>query len=141
MELRDAYAGASCVVVPLRPPDYPLGTEGSGLTALLEAMAAARPVIARRVGALPETVVHGETGLLIDDDRPESVAQALETILGDPATASPGSRPNSWRRSASVTVCCCIARGFSPTSNDAAMNATARLSATVWLSWSNSWLH
>jgi len=48
-------------------------------------MAAARPVIARRVGALPETVVHGETGLLIDDDRPESVAQALETILGDPA--------------------------------------------------------
>ena len=53
--------------------------------AALEAMAAARPVIARRVGALPETVVHGETGLLIDDDRPESVAQALETILGDPA--------------------------------------------------------
>src|SRR5882724_6894228 len=29
--------------------------------AALEAMAAARPVIARRVGALPETVVHGET--------------------------------------------------------------------------------
>jgi glycosyltransferase involved in cell wall biosynthesis len=52
--------------------------------AALEAMAAARPVIARRVGALPETVVHGETGLLIDDDRPESVAHALETILGDP---------------------------------------------------------
>jgi glycosyltransferase involved in cell wall biosynthesis len=46
-------------------------------------MAAARPVIARRVGALPETVVHGETGLLIDDDEPESVARALETILGD----------------------------------------------------------
>jgi phosphatidylinositol alpha-1,6-mannosyltransferase len=53
--------------------------------AALEAMAAARPVIARRVGALPETVVHGETGFLIDDDRPESVAHALETILEDPA--------------------------------------------------------
>jgi len=52
--------------------------------AALEAMAAARPVIARRVGALPETVVHGETGLLIDDDEPDSVARALETILGDP---------------------------------------------------------
>src|SRR5213594_2391251 len=52
--------------------------------AALEAMAAARPVIARHVGALPETVVHGETGLLIDDDRPESIARALETILGDP---------------------------------------------------------
>ena len=53
--------------------------------AALEAMAAARPVIARRVGALPETVVHDETGLLIDDDIPESVARALETILGEPA--------------------------------------------------------
>jgi glycosyltransferase involved in cell wall biosynthesis len=41
-------------------------------------------VIARRVGALPETVVHGETGFLIDDDRPESVAEALGTILEDP---------------------------------------------------------
>jgi glycosyltransferase involved in cell wall biosynthesis len=53
--------------------------------AALEAMAAARPVIARRVGALPETVVHGETGFLIDDDHPESVARALETIFEDPA--------------------------------------------------------
>jgi glycosyltransferase involved in cell wall biosynthesis len=53
--------------------------------AALEAMAAARPVIARRVGALPETVVHGETGFLIDDDSPESVARALEAILEDPA--------------------------------------------------------
>ncbi len=53
--------------------------------AALEAMAAGRPVIARRVGALPETVVHGETGWLIDDERPESVADALEAVLGDRA--------------------------------------------------------
>ncbi len=45
--------------------------------AALEAMAAGRPVVGRRVGALPETVVHGVTGLLVDDDRPESVAAAL----------------------------------------------------------------
>src|SRR6266705_7125412 len=49
--------------------------------AALEAMAAGRPVVARRVGALPETVVHGETGLLIEDDRPESVCAALATVL------------------------------------------------------------
>jgi len=55
--------------------------------AVLEAMAAARPVVARRVGALPETVVEGETGLLVDDDRPESVAVALAAILTDPARA------------------------------------------------------
>ena len=52
--------------------------------AALEAMAAARPVVARGVGALPETVVHGETGLLVEDDRPESVAAALAQVLGAP---------------------------------------------------------
>jgi glycosyltransferase involved in cell wall biosynthesis len=51
--------------------------------AVLEAMAAGRPVVARRVGALPETVVHGETGLLVDGDGPEGVAAALAAILGD----------------------------------------------------------
>jgi glycosyltransferase involved in cell wall biosynthesis len=55
--------------------------------AALEAMAAGKPVVARRVGALPETVVHGETGLLVDDDRPESVAAALAALLGDPEQA------------------------------------------------------
>jgi glycosyltransferase involved in cell wall biosynthesis len=55
--------------------------------AVLEAMAAGRPVVARRVGALPETVADGETGLLVPDDRPESVAAALESILGDPERA------------------------------------------------------
>ena len=56
--------------------------------AVLEAMAAARPVVARRVGALPETVVHGSTGLLVDDDRPESVAAALRALLADPERAA-----------------------------------------------------
>jgi glycosyltransferase involved in cell wall biosynthesis len=51
--------------------------------AALEAMAAARPVVARRVGALPETIAHGETGLLVDEDRPEAVAAALAAVLGD----------------------------------------------------------
>ncbi len=52
--------------------------------AALEAMAAGRPVVARRIGALPETIVHGETGLLVSDDRPESVSAALATVLGAP---------------------------------------------------------
>jgi len=53
--------------------------------AALEAMAAGRPVVARRVGALPETVAHGETGLLLEDDTPAGVAAALRAILTDPA--------------------------------------------------------
>ncbi|HEV8613920.1 MAG TPA: glycosyltransferase family 4 protein [Methylomirabilota bacterium] len=53
--------------------------------AALEAMAAGRPVVARAVGALPETVVHGETGVLIADEEPRSVARALRAVLTDPA--------------------------------------------------------
>jgi glycosyltransferase involved in cell wall biosynthesis len=56
--------------------------------AALEAMAAGRPVVGRRVGALPETVVHGETGLLVDDDRPESVAEALRALVAEPERAA-----------------------------------------------------
>ncbi len=55
--------------------------------AVLEAMAAGRPVVARAVGALPETVVDGETGWLVADERPESVAAALRAVLGDRARA------------------------------------------------------
>lgn len=55
--------------------------------AALEAMATAKPVVARRVGALPETVAAGETGLLVPDDRPESVAQALAEVLLNPDRA------------------------------------------------------
>ena len=55
--------------------------------AALEAMAAGRPVVARRVGALPETVAHGETGLLVDDDTPDGVAAALRAIVADPLRA------------------------------------------------------
>jgi glycosyltransferase involved in cell wall biosynthesis len=55
--------------------------------AALEAMAAGRPVVARAVGALSETVVHGETGLIVEDQRPESVAHALGALLADPERA------------------------------------------------------
>lgn len=51
--------------------------------AVLEAMAAGCPVVAPRIGALPEAVLHGATGLLLDDDRPMGVAAALEALLVD----------------------------------------------------------
>ena len=51
--------------------------------AALEAMAAGRPVVARAVGALPETVAHGRTGVLVEDERPESVARSLRALLAD----------------------------------------------------------
>ncbi len=50
----------------------------------LEAAARARPVIGSRQGGIPEQVVHGETGLLVDQTNPSEVAGALVSLLGDP---------------------------------------------------------
>ena len=54
--------------------------------AALEAMAAGRPVVAARVGALPDAVIHGETGLLVDRSRTDEVVAAVERLLEDPGT-------------------------------------------------------
>lgn len=56
------------------------GSEESGRAAL-EAMAAGRPVIAASLGALPDAVVHGETGVLLDRPGPDDVAAAIERLL------------------------------------------------------------
>jgi glycosyltransferase involved in cell wall biosynthesis len=79
-DLPDVLAAGDCFALMAAGSD-------ESCRAALEAMAAARPVVARRVGALPETVVHGETGLLVDDDRPESVAAALAAVLQAPGRA------------------------------------------------------
>jgi glycosyltransferase involved in cell wall biosynthesis len=48
--------------------------------AAIEAMARSRPVVASRVGALPEVVRHGQTGLLVDSDT-EELAEAFTYLL------------------------------------------------------------
>ncbi|MGO9228217.1 MAG: glycosyltransferase family 4 protein [Bryobacteraceae bacterium] len=64
---------------------YITHAEGLGSAALL-AMSAAVPVIASRVGGLPEVVRHRETGLLVDND-PGAVAAAIGELSSDLALA------------------------------------------------------
>jgi glycosyltransferase involved in cell wall biosynthesis len=52
--------------------------------AILEAMAAAKPVVATLVGGIPEAVVHGETGLLVPPRDPSALAGAIGRLLDDP---------------------------------------------------------
>jgi glycosyltransferase involved in cell wall biosynthesis len=51
---------------------------------VLEAMAAGLPVVATRVGGVPELVVDGETGLLVPPADPRALAAALQRLLDEP---------------------------------------------------------
>ncbi len=50
-------------------------------SAILAAMAFGLPVVSTTVGGIPELVLNGETGYLVEPEDPESLAQALETLL------------------------------------------------------------
>jgi trehalose synthase len=61
--------------------------EGFGLT-VSEAMWKARPVVASRVGGIQDQIVHGESGVLIDDPRDlPSFGSSIAGLLRDPAAA------------------------------------------------------
>jgi len=64
---------------------YLTRSEGLG-SAVLMAMAAGVPVIASRIGGLPEIIRHRENGWLADND-PEVVAAAIRELLTDRALA------------------------------------------------------
>lgn len=65
---------------------YITDLEGLG-SAVLLAMASGAPVLASRVGGLPEIVEDGVTGLLTSNE-PRAVARSMQHLLADPALAS-----------------------------------------------------
>jgi glycogen synthase len=72
---------ATLVVMPSR------WQEPFGLVAL-EAAQQGRPIVATRVGALPEIVVQGETGLLVDNEDSVALAGAIASLLERPDRAT-----------------------------------------------------
>ena len=89
-ELIGSNAACDCFVLPAREI-IDNGTvkdaEGFGI-AFLEAGACGKPVVGGRSGGIPEAVVDGVTGILVDPDDAEDVATAVTSILSDPALAA-----------------------------------------------------
>lgn len=67
---------ATLVLMPSRREGMPV--------AALEAASMGRPVVAARVGGLPELVVHGETGVLIPAEDPAALASEVASLLARP---------------------------------------------------------
>jgi glycosyltransferase involved in cell wall biosynthesis len=80
VELRDAYAGAACVVVVQRPDSYPYGSESGGVTAICEAFAMARPVVATDRAVLRDYLGPEE---LVPPEDPAALAEAIEAAAAD----------------------------------------------------------
>lgn len=71
--------------------DEPFGLVG------LEAMTHAKPVVAFRVGAVPEWLEDGVTGLLAERGDSDGLARALDALLADPARAAAFGRAGARR--------------------------------------------
>ena len=74
-DVRPHLAGAEVFAMPSL-------SEGLGVAAL-EAMAMAKPVVATDAGGLPESVVHGETGVVVPAGDARALAEALIALLQD----------------------------------------------------------
>jgi phosphatidyl-myo-inositol dimannoside synthase len=85
-ELPAHHAMADVFAMPCRTRGAGLDVEGLGIV-YLEASATGVPVVAGRSGGAPETVVDGETGLVVDGWDVGAIAAAVGDVLADPDRA------------------------------------------------------
>jgi glycosyltransferase involved in cell wall biosynthesis len=82
-ELRQLYADAMFVVMPLRESDFQ-----AGVTAILEAMAMSKAVVCTRTTGQTDVIVDGETGLYVPPSDAVGMRKAIAELLGDPNEAA-----------------------------------------------------
>ncbi len=74
-EMPYLYPLASMFMLPSYSESFPM--------TLLEAMASGTPVVASRVGGVPEMIVDGHTGMLVTPRDAAALAGSIEVMLGD----------------------------------------------------------
>jgi glycosyltransferase involved in cell wall biosynthesis len=81
----DYFSGADVFVGPSIniPGEW---TEAQGNT-FVEALFAKVPVVASRVGGIPDAIIHERTGLLVDERDPDQLARAVLRLLADHSLA------------------------------------------------------
>jgi glycosyltransferase involved in cell wall biosynthesis len=82
-ELRQLYADAAVVVVPLQETDFQ-----AGITTILEAMSMGRALVCTRTTGQTDTIVEGETGRYVPIGDAAALRAAIEALLADPAEAA-----------------------------------------------------
>jgi len=80
-QLPSTYNLCDVFVTPSR--SAPPSVEGFGIV-FLEANACGKPVIGARSGGIPDAIVDGETGLLVEPDDEPGLAEALVSLLSNP---------------------------------------------------------
>ena len=92
-ELQQRVREASVVVIPEQ-------WENMSPILLLECLLMGKPVVASRIGGIPEFIEDGQTGYLFDSRNPDDLAAKICTVLDDPAAASTRAldRGPAWAR-------------------------------------------
>jgi glycosyltransferase involved in cell wall biosynthesis len=102
-DMPEIYASLDLVVLPSLKEGMPM--------CLLEALAAAKPVIATAVGAIPRIILPGVTGLLVEPGDEGGLAAAILRLLRDPELSAHCSL-NGRRRATERFSCDAMARDY-----------------------------
>jgi glycosyltransferase involved in cell wall biosynthesis len=90
--LRQLYADARVVVVPVQETDFQ-----AGITTILEAMSMGRAVVCTRTTGQTDTIVDGENGVYVPPEDPAALRAVIERLLTEPATvARLGASARDW---------------------------------------------